>query len=377
MHVRNKQILFDTLPISFIELINYSKHKNYVEEVKKILKKRYKKEQIIFSPNARTALYESFKLMDLKKKDEIIIPAYTSKPVLEAVRKICKPRFVDINSNNAMINIRGLSKTISDRTKAIVVTNTYGKSDNMSEIVRIAKENGISIIEDLAQAPWGEYNGKKLGTFGDYSILSFALCKDLTAITGGALLCNKENLNSKDGIYSHTEFINKCFWLYASKSVEHFQLNVPSMNTIISALFYKFLDLQRSKPCNNMKINRKISNYIAYILYIQMKNFDKRIKKRRENAKFYFNNLKPGFIPFDNNINNHTFFRFTIKVKNRNKLYREGRRRGINFLMMYDYYLDSLPNSLKASKQNLNIPVHHKLKKGDLIKIVDFINKSI
>lgn len=371
-----KPINLDAIPFSLNELFGYS-NKDYIKNLKTKLKNRYQKKNLIFVKNARTGLYLTLQLMNLKKTDEIIIPAYTSKPVLTSVKNLCKPLFVDINTDDNNINLDNICEKITSNTKAIITTNTYGKSDEMDILLKIAKENKLTVIENIAQAPFGEYNGKNLGSFGEFTVLSFGPYKDVSCFYGGAVLCNEE-LPENDKISNFFTSLNCFLSLSFINLFEHIK-SIRKFENLSSSINKKMIAWERQrKIIDPIKKQDEITNYMAYLLEIQIKKIDKKIKTRRKNAEFYLKNIESNFnYQKKISIYNHTFYRFTIKVKHRDELFRQGLLEGIYLGKIYDYYLAPLPNSIIASKRNICIPVHHNLVKEDRIRIVNFINKFV
>ena len=313
--------------------------------------------------------------MNLKKTEEIIIPAYSSKAVYDSVKKICKPIFVDINSSDANINIKELKRKISSKTKAIITTNNYGKSDDMKNILKIADKKKISIIEDLAQTPFGKFYGKNLGTFGDYTILSFGVNKEITCIKGGAILCNNGEFKNKTGRLNLNS--SYCFFRLLLNNLFEFIRTNNNFSKFASLIDNEFIKMDTNKKIYFKNKGGEITNYMAYLLNLQIKNLDTKIKKRKKNAEFILENIK-----YNKKFNlkyhnfNHTYYRFTLKAKNRDIILKKAQKNGINFGKMYDYFLAPLPNSVIASRMNINIPVHHNLKEIERQRIINFINKT-
>jgi dTDP-4-amino-4,6-dideoxygalactose transaminase len=312
-------IILDPLRFSTNDIMEFKNDEDYIKHICDIFKKKYNKKNIMFTTNARTAIYKCLNKMDLKRSDEVIIPAYTSKPVFDVVKKVCKPIFVDINSTNENINTDELVKKISKNTKAAILTNTYGKADDMDELIELADKYNFEIIEDLAQAPLGKYNNKNLGSFGKYTVLSFRLYKDLTCCTGGAFLTNEnlKNSNNKVQLFSHKSY----FWVFLARIFEQIPKIGTSMNYLRNVI-------DRKTRISNDKKNYTLSNLSAFLLKKQLDKLDNIILKRKKIAQYYNNNITN---INDINCKNHTFYRFTIKVKNRDKIIKKGRRKGIYF----------------------------------------------
>ncbi len=84
------------------------------------------------------------------------------------------------------------SLTLNKKPKAIVLVHLYGMPANMHAIMEISKEFDIPLVEDAAHALGASYQGKPLGTFGEYGVISFNNNKIITALGGGMLICNNE-----------------------------------------------------------------------------------------------------------------------------------------------------------------------------------------
>jgi dTDP-4-amino-4,6-dideoxygalactose transaminase len=141
----------------------------------------------------RTALYAGLKALDLKNK-EVILPVFTCTVVRNAVEEAgAIIRFVDIDPSDFNFRLDDLKRKISDKTKAIVLTHYFGRAaTNLEAVMDIAKKGGICLIEDCAHSLGAQYKGKKLGTFGDFSI--FSLTKNMVNFGGGVFTTNSETL---------------------------------------------------------------------------------------------------------------------------------------------------------------------------------------
>ncbi|MDP3999606.1 MAG: aminotransferase class I/II-fold pyridoxal phosphate-dependent enzyme [bacterium] len=127
----------------------------------------------------------------LKPGDEVIVPALnwaTSITPLYALG--LKPVFVDVNLENYCMDPVALRKAISPRTKAILVIHLLGFPAEMTEIMKIAREHRLYVIEDCCESHGAEYRGKKVGSFGDISTFSFYLSHHITTLEGGMLMTN-------------------------------------------------------------------------------------------------------------------------------------------------------------------------------------------
>ena len=132
-------------------------------------------------------------LLKIKPGDEIIMPSYTFVSTANAfVLRGGKPVFVDIDSKTLCIDPKNIEKSITKKTKAIVVVHYAGFSCDMDLIMKVAKKNKIIVIEDAAQAILAKYKTKQLGSIGDLATLSFHETKNVHCGEGGALLINNK-----------------------------------------------------------------------------------------------------------------------------------------------------------------------------------------
>jgi len=137
----------------------------------------------------RTALYLGLKAIDVSQK-EVILPSFICSVVRHAVRLAGGiPVFVDVNLDDFSFDLEDLKRKVSVKTKAIILVHYYGNvSHNLSDILRLAENHDIALIEDCAHSLGAEINGKKIGTFGKFSI--FSLTKGMINFGGGVLATN-------------------------------------------------------------------------------------------------------------------------------------------------------------------------------------------
>ena len=178
-------------PLQLRETTSFPKE-DFISQLKNLLKDQFDKENVVFTADARNSLYLALKMMHLDKKDTILMPAYICDAVSVVIKSVCTPVYIDINSRTFNIDPALLEKNITPHTKGILITHLYGNSCDIDKIVEIAKRHNLQIIEDCAQAIGGTFQNKTLGSFGDFTILSFRFSKDVTSLRGGALLTNNK-----------------------------------------------------------------------------------------------------------------------------------------------------------------------------------------
>lgn len=142
-------------------------------------------------PFARTAIYFILKRLDLPKGSVIILPPITIKGILDVVVELgLIPRYVDMDPNTMCFQISDLRDKTDSAVRAAIVTPLFGLVPNMEEISSILKNNNVYIIEDFSQCLNGQFNGKRIGTFGDIGVYSSSSIKTLDTLGGGLAVCD-------------------------------------------------------------------------------------------------------------------------------------------------------------------------------------------
>jgi len=154
--------------------------------------------------NGTDALQIAMMALELQPGDEVITPSFTYIATTEVVALLkLKPVFVEVDPKTFCMDPAALRKAITPRTKAIVPVHLYGQAAPMEEIMQIAREFGLPVIEDNAQAIGCDYTfsdgkKKKTGTIGTIGATSFYPSKNLGAYgDGGAIFTNDDQLASK------------------------------------------------------------------------------------------------------------------------------------------------------------------------------------
>lgn len=138
----------------------------------------------VSTTNGTSALHTALAGLGIGPGDEVIVPSYTfiasSFSILQAG---AIPRFADVNREDHCIGVASARALVTERTKAILPVHLYGNVCDMDPITAFAREHGLFVIEDNAQAFGGAYKGRKTGSIGDVGACSF--CQNKTFTTGG------------------------------------------------------------------------------------------------------------------------------------------------------------------------------------------------
>ena len=154
--------------------------------------------------NGTDALQIAMMALGLQPGDEVITPSFTYIATTEVIALLrLTPVFVDVDKSTFCIDTEAIKKAITPKTKAIVPVHLYGHAANMEEVMAIAKEHNLFVIEDNAQAIGCDYTFKdgavkKTGTIGTIGTTSFYPSKNLGAFgDGGAMFTNDDVLAEK------------------------------------------------------------------------------------------------------------------------------------------------------------------------------------
>ena len=351
--------------------------------------------------SGRSALYLLLKAADIGDEDEVLIQAYTCNAVPNPVIWTgAKPVYADVNLDTLNVDPRDLERKITARTKAIILQHTFGRPGPIEQIVDIAKERKILVIEDCAHSLGAEYKGKKLGTFGDAAILSFGREKVVSSLSGGAILVRSEKLikplekliaslgyasfssyfREINNFFAWRLFIRKVFFSDFGESLINYLNRKDFFNVVTSSK-----ELVGEKPDWYPKL---FPGTFAKIALDELKNLDEVNEKRKKIARYYEKNLKNRQFkllkPHDG-----VYLRFVVLHENPELIYLQARKRHFWFGNWYNspvypsrvsceklyYTAGSCPSAEKAAAQTINLPNYQGMSEGEAEKVADFINQ--
>ena len=167
----------------------------FVNELEKESLKLFDSEFCIAQNSGTSTLHTALLALGVSHGDEVISPAF-SVIMNTAVTLHCGaiPVYVDVDPETYCICPKDLKKKITSKTKAVQVVSVYGQSPEYDEITEICAKHKIPIIEDNAETVFGYYKNKMVGTFGEFSSMSFEDSKHLSCGEGGLLLGNNKKL---------------------------------------------------------------------------------------------------------------------------------------------------------------------------------------
>jgi CDP-4-dehydro-6-deoxyglucose reductase, E1 len=215
---------------------------------------------------------------------EVIVPPLGWVSDLASIAQLgMKPVVVDIDMKNLAITAENIKNAITPNTKAIVLIHCLGFNGISDEIIKIAKDNNIMLIEDCCESHGATYKGQRIGTFGDISLFSFYFGHHITTVEGGIVCTNNEKLYNLAKLFRSHGMTRE-----ASPEVqEYYQTNFPELNPLFTFAVAGF----------NMR-----STEINAVLGIeQMKRLDYNIARRTENLKVWLSWLDSSkfYLDFD------------------------------------------------------------------------------
>jgi dTDP-4-amino-4,6-dideoxygalactose transaminase len=181
-----------------LESLEYGGHISgdgkYTLKVQEFIESNFGVKQALLTTSCTSALELASYAIGLKPGDEVIVPSYTFSSTANAILLAgAKPVFADIQEDTLNIDPEDIRKKITPRTKAIYPVHYAGISCEMKEIMEIAEENNLKVVEDAAQGVNARYRNKYLGTIGDFGCYSFHETKNYVCGEGGALLINTDD----------------------------------------------------------------------------------------------------------------------------------------------------------------------------------------
>ncbi len=330
----------------------------YTYKVQEFMKTKFGAKKILLTTSGTSALELASYALDFKPGDEVIVPSYTFSSTVNAILLAgAKPVFADIQEETLNIDPEDIRRKLTPRTKAIYPVHYAGVSCDMKQIMEIAEENNLKVVEDAAQGVNAKYKGKYLGTIGDFGCYSFHETKNYVCGEGGALLINTDDQE----ITERVEIIRE----KGTDRSKFFRGEVDK---------YTWMDIGSSYLP---------SDILAAFLYAQFEKLDEIQEKRMKVWNAYYEALKPfedegkirlPVVPEYAKHNAHMFYVIFKNEEARNRVMHELKNKGI-FAVFHYIPLHSSPKGISLgyrekdlkttenlSKQLLRLPLCQKLR---------------
>lgn len=302
------------------------------------------------------ALFLALKSLGVGAGDEVITVPNTAVPTISAIRMTgAVPVFVDIDEKTFNMNPALIEAKITAKTKVILPVHLYGYPAEMDAIVKIAKKNGLKVLEDAAQAHGAKYKNKMVGTIGDIGAFSFYPTKNLGAFgDAGAIVTNNAKLAE------------------TARELRNYG--------------------EVSKYKNKIEgVNSRLDEMQAAILSWSLKKLPAWNEKRTMLAETYRKNLKGLPIvlpPAGDSLHTPVWHLFVIRTERRDDLAKFLKENGIMTGVHYpelvfeqeayhflNFSKKDFPIAAALSPKILSLPIYPELEKSDILKICKTIQK--
>ena len=302
------------------------------------------------------ALYLALRACEIGPGDAVITVSHTAVATVAAI-ELCgaTPLFVDIEPATFTIAIEGLKEALTrheGRVKAIIPVHLFGHPARMAEILKVAADQGIRVIEDCAQAHGAEWDGRKVGTFGDIAAFSFYPTKNLGALgDGGAVATNDEKLGRR------VRALREYGW------EQRFISQIPGTNS-------------------------RLDELQAAVLRVKLRYLDEDNQRRTRIAELYSQALATRAVvtPQTSPGAKHVFHQYVIRTKARDSLQAFLGERGVATAIHYPMPVHqqpayagriqacgSLHETEVAAREILSLPMFPELQEHQLKTVVDHI----
>jgi dTDP-4-amino-4,6-dideoxygalactose transaminase len=333
-----------------------------VKEFQKEMESYLGIKHVIPCANGTDALQIAMMALGLEPGDEVITSNFTFIATAEVIALLrLKPVVVDVDPDTFVVDPASIRKAITPKTKAIVPVHLFGQCANMDEIMDIAKEHQLYVVEDNAQAIGAEYiskdgSRKKAGTFGHIGCTSFFPSKNLGCYgDGGAIFTNDDELAAK------------------MRMVVNHGMRVQYVHDSIG-------------------VNSRLDSIQAAVLRIKLRHLDAYAEARNRAASFYDQALAGNSklkTPARAKDSTHVFHQYTLVLDpsiDRNALREHLTNKGIPAMIYYPiplhmqkayedprYKAGDFPVTEELCKRVLSLPMHTELENDQL----KFITESV
>jgi CDP-6-deoxy-D-xylo-4-hexulose-3-dehydrase len=326
--------------------------------------------------SANLAALYSLLLSGKLRNNKIIVPAVSwVTTVTPAVQFGMEPIMCECDEDNLGLNIEHLKQIIKEHDpSSIILVHVLGFPNHMNEIVELCKEHDIRLIEDTCESIGSEYEGKKLGTFGDLSTFSFYFGHHMSTIEGGMISTDDEEL------YHILLSIRSHGWdrdLPKSKQIElREKYNIGDFRSLYTFYYPGF--------------NLRATDLQAFIGLEQLKKLNLIVKNRNLNYQKYHEGIKNNEWkinpPKDSFISN---FSYPVITKNIKELVEKLTENNVECRPLicgsinehpfwYERYgKQDLPISKKVHEYGLYLPNNHQMTVEEIDKVINIVNQYV
>ncbi|AVT36168.1 DegT/DnrJ/EryC1/StrS aminotransferase family protein [Plantactinospora sp. BB1] len=301
-----------------------------------------------------SALQLTLMALGIGPGDEVVVPSFSFAASANAVRLVgAEPVFADIEAGSFCLDPAAVEAAITPRTVAIMPVHLYGHPAAMDRLMPIAQRHNLAVVEDAAQAHAAALNGQPVGSFGTAGCFSFYPTKNMHSLEGGMI-------TTADAELART------LRLLRNQGMEQ-----RYANEIVGA-------------------NMRLTDVAAAIGRVQLKQLPEWTEQRRSNAKFLDARITAAVTPPVADAARHVYHQYTIRVTgDRDAAQQKLLDRGVGNAVYYPTpihrlkpYLGkdgqpgpwTLPETERAAREVVSLPIHPSLSATDLERIADAVN---
>ncbi len=296
-----------------------------------------------------SALHLALLALGVGPGDEVIVPSFTFAATANAVALAgATPVFVDIEPQSFCIDPDAVGAAIGPRTRAVMPVHLYGHPAAMDRLIPLAQRHHLLVIEDAAQAHAAELRGTPVGAFGDAGCFSFYPTKNMTSGEGGMVTAA-----------------------------------APATARMVRLLRNQGMEVRYRNEV--VGFNTRMTDIHAAIGRVQLGKLAGWTEQRKSNAAFLSTNLRGVVIPRVSEGAVHVYHQYTIRVPghDRDAFVDQLAARGIGSGVYYPTPVHALPSfgveldlpeTERAAREVVSLPVHPALGRDDLAAIVEAVN---
>ena len=293
-----------------------------------------------------SALHIGLLASGIGRGDEVIVPSFTFAATANAVVLTgATPVFVDIDPFSYCVSPDAVRAAIGPRTAAIMPVHLYGQPADMAEVCAIADQFSLAVFEDAAQAHLSEFQGRPVGTFGQFAAYSFYPTKNMTTGEGGMLV-------TPDDVAARQ-----------MRLLRNQGMETRYLNEIVG-------------------FNARMTDLAAAIGRAQLKKLRGWTEARRRNAGLFDAGLTSVRTPGVAQGSTHVYHQYTVRVDNRQCLVDRLEHSRIGYGIYYENPVhrlpsfdtdDDLPETMRAAAEVLSLPVHPGLTNEHIERIIEVV----
>lgn len=307
--------------------------------------------------NGTDALVLVLDALGIGPGDEVITTPFTFFATAESISRVgATPVFVDIDPGTFNLDASEIRRRITPRTKAILPVHIFGQPADMDEVMEVAEESGLWVIEDACQAIGAEYRGRKVGSLGHAACFSFFPTKNLGGYgDGGMIVTDDESLARK----------------LRSLRVHG---RTPESKYINAAIGY----------------NSRLDELQAAVLRVKLRRLEQWNGARRRKARLYDELLRdlPVQTPVEAADRSHIYHLYIIQTEKRDELVEHLKRHGIASGVYYPiplhlqqvyrslgYREGSLPRAEQVAKRTLALPLYPEIPEESIRRVAETVHR--